>query len=102
MAVVALEESYGLAETLWSANGFGRGWINGNRDNVTAGNEPLRFGLEDGELEREAGVADFSYPSMDMENFIKKSPVMILAECLHVIKINPCLQKFVVAVIDCF
>jgi len=47
---------------------------------MTVGNEPLRFGLEDGELESKAGIADFSYPGMDMENLVEKRPVMILAE----------------------
>jgi hypothetical protein len=47
---------------------------------MTGSNEPLIFGLEDGEFEGEAGIADFSDPGMDMEDLVKKRPVMVLAE----------------------
>ena len=80
MAVVALEASHGLAEVFWCASGLGRKRINGHGDNVTAGNEPLRLGLEDGELKSKAGIADFSHPGMDMENLVKKRSIMVLAE----------------------
>jgi len=69
---------------------------------MSVGNEPLRFGLEDREFESKAGIADFPYPGMDMEDLVKKSPVTVLAERLHVIKINPSLQEFVVTVVNCF
>ena len=80
MVVLALEASHGLAEVLWRRSGLGGRRINGHGDNVTAGNEPLRLGLEDGELEGKAGIADFSHPGMDMENLVKKGSVMVLAE----------------------
>lgn len=80
MVVFALKASHSLAKTLWCANGFRRGGINGHSNNVTISNEPLRFRLEEGEFEGKAGIADFPYPGMDMENLVKKSSVVVLAE----------------------
>ena len=80
MVVFALKASHSLAKTLWCANGLGSVGINGHSDNMTTRNEPLRFRLEDGEFESKAGIADFPYPGMDMENLVKKGSVVVLAK----------------------
>jgi len=102
VVAVALEAGHGQTKTLWRANGLGRRRINGHCDNMTVGNESLRFRLEDREFEGKAGIAYFPHPGMDMENLVKKCPAMVLAACFHVIKIDPSLQEFVVTVVNCF
>ena len=69
---------------------------------MTVSNESLIFGLEDGEFKSETRIADFPDPSMNMENFIEKRPVAVLAERFHVIKINSGLEELIIAVANCF
>lgn len=38
---------------------------------------------------------------MDMEDIVEEGPVMVLAEGFHVVKIDPGLQKLIVAIANC-
>jgi len=69
---------------------------------MTVGNEPLGIRLEDGEFKGETGIAYFTHAGMYVENFIKKSPVTVLAERFDIVKVDTVLQELLIAVADRF
>ena len=74
--------------------------IHCHRNNMAIGNEPLGRRLEDGEFKSETRIADFSDPSMNVEDFVEKRPVAVLAERFHIEKIDPGFKKFIVTVVN--
>jgi hypothetical protein len=52
---------------------------------VAVGNEPLGDGLEDGEFKGKTGITYLADAGMHVEDFVKKSPVAVLAKRFNVI-----------------
>ena len=98
--VSSLEKFNRLSETVvdWRRSRGSR--IYCHRNNVAIGNEPLGGRLEDGEFKSETRIANFPYPSVNMENLIEKRPVAVLAERFHIKEIDPGFEKFIVTVIN--
>jgi hypothetical protein len=67
---------------------------------VPIGNEALREGFKNGELEGETRIANFSNAGMNIEELVEKGPVTVLTERLDVEEIDPSLEKAIVTVVN--
>ena len=98
--VSSLEKCNRLAKVVVDWRWSGGRLIHCHRNNMAIGNEPLGRRLEDGEFKSGTGIADFSDPSVNMEDLIEKRPVAVLAERFHVEKIDPGFEKCIVTVVN--